>query len=32
MLKAIPMVMKARPGILKPLGTPIHWLPDLRDL
>jgi len=32
MLKAVPMVMKARPGILKPLGTPIHWLPDLRNL
>jgi len=32
MLKAVPKVMKAPPGILKPLGTPIHWLPDLRNL
>ncbi len=32
MLKAVPIVMKAPPGILKPLGTPIHWLPDLRNL
>jgi 2,4-diaminopentanoate dehydrogenase len=32
LLKAVPKVMKAEPGILKPLGTPIHWLPDLRGL
>jgi 2,4-diaminopentanoate dehydrogenase len=32
LLKAVPKVMKAPPGILKPLGTPIHWLPDLRNL
>ncbi|HKT72174.1 MAG TPA: hypothetical protein VJQ47_04740 [Steroidobacteraceae bacterium] len=32
LLKAVPHVMRARPGILKPRGTPIHWLPDLRDL
>jgi len=32
LLKAVPKVMKARPGILKPLGAPIHWLPDLRNL
>ena len=32
LLKAVPKVMRAKPGILKPMGTPIHWLPDLRGL
>ena len=32
LLKAVPKVMRAKPGILKPLCTPIHWLPDLRGL
>lgn len=32
LLKAVPKVMKAKPGIFKPMACPIHWLPDLRGL
>lgn len=32
MLKAVPLVLQAKPGVLKPFTTPVHWLPDLRNL
>jgi 4-hydroxy-tetrahydrodipicolinate reductase len=33
LIKGVASVRKAgRPGILKPIGSPVHWVPDLRNM
>ena len=32
LIKGVASVRKAKPGILKPLGPPVYWQPDLRNM
>ena len=32
LIKGVACVLKAKPGVLAPLGTPVHWAPDLRRM